>query len=83
MTISTCEISQNQNAKGFKIKFKVFGTNDYVETPIVQTDHVMKFNFAHVVAYKQLTKVIIAKLVLLIGALFFNLSFNLGALEFF
>lgn len=43
----------------------------------------MKFNFAHVVAYKQLTKVIIAKLVLLIGALFFNLSFNLGALEFF
>ena len=57
LSISVCEIAQNQNAKGFKVKFKIFGDNSYIETPMVANSVKMDFKYSHVVTYAKLTKV--------------------------
>ena len=55
--ISYCEIAYRENALGFKIKFKMFGYENYFETPMVPNAHEMKFNFNQIISYKSFTQV--------------------------
>lgn len=57
VSISSCEIANRDNALGFKMKFKVFGMQKYVETPLVSNSHEMKFNFNQIISYPSITKV--------------------------
>jgi kinesin family protein 1 len=64
VAISSCEISQRENVKGFKMKFKLYGVDEFIETPLVPNSPEMKFNFNRIINYKLITKVIIKELCL-------------------
>ncbi|CAF0814643.1 unnamed protein product, partial [Brachionus calyciflorus] len=53
--ISKCEINHFENAKGFKIKFKVFGSEDFIETPMIANANELNFNFKRIINYKALS----------------------------
>lgn len=57
VAIFSCEIANRENAAGFKMKFKVFGMDHYIETPLVPNAHEMKFNFNQIIEYKSITQV--------------------------
>ena len=49
------DIANFEFAKGFKIKFKVYGHDKYIETPVVNNESSINFNFTHIFNYKTLT----------------------------
>lgn len=47
----TFEIGAALHAKGFKIKFKLFGEKKYTETPPIDNSTNMKFNYSKIINY--------------------------------
>ena len=50
---------RNEIARGFRVRYRVIGGNKnrWVETPVMENDSEIAFNFNDIVAYDTLTKV--------------------------